>query len=113
VEVTDQGDAGLGDDEIAKPDQAPPSLYDESGRPRFFADPAVDRLTSVILQLASEVWVLNERIGALESIAADKGVVTLAEIVNYAPDAAQSQRLDAARDRFVRSVLGPLREARR
>jgi hypothetical protein len=102
-----------GDDEIIQPDQAPPGIYDESGRPRFFSDPAVDRLVSVVLQLTSEVWVLTERLENLERLAERKGCLTADEIRKYAPDPAEAAARDAARDRFVHAVLGPLREVRR
>ena len=101
------------DDGITVPDQAPPGIYDESGRPRFFNDAAVDRLVSVILQLSSEVWVLTERLETLEELAQAKGQLSFDEIRNYVPDAAGTARREAARDRFVQSVLGPLREIRR
>jgi hypothetical protein len=100
------------DDEIAIPEQAPPGIYDESGRPRFFADPAVDRLVSVVLQLTSEVWVLAERLENLEHLAQRKGYLTLDEIKNYTPDATEAASRDVERDRFVQTVLGPLRETR-
>jgi hypothetical protein len=101
------------DDEIAVPDQAPPGIYDEAGRPRFFADPGLDRLVSVVLQLTSEVWVLAERLDNLEQLASRSGFVTYDQIKSYAPDVQETARRDAERDRFVQSVLGPLREARR
>ena len=99
-------------DDTLKPDQAPPGIYDEGGRPRFFADSAVDRLVSVILQLTSEVWVLTERLANLEQLAQRKGHLTVEEIRSFKPDLAETQARDVARDRFVRSVLGPLREPR-
>lgn len=101
------------DDEITVPDQAPPGIYDESGRPRFFNDAAVDRLVSVVLQLTSEVWVLTERLQTLEDLAQAKGHLTLDEIRNHKPDIAAMAQREADRDRFVQSVLGPLREIRR
>ncbi|HLG87189.1 MAG TPA: hypothetical protein VKZ79_08335 [Alphaproteobacteria bacterium] len=101
------------DEEIAVPDQAPPGIYDETGRPRFFADAGLDRLVSVVLQLTSEVWVLAERLDNLEQLASRGGFVTYEQIKSYAPDAEETARRDAERDRFVQSVLGPLREVRR
>lgn len=99
-------------DDIATPDQAPPGIYDEAGRPRFFSDPAIDRLVSVILQLTSEVWVLAERLETIEQLAQVKGQLTCAEIKNYKPGPEEARQRDCDRDRFVQSVLGPLREAR-
>jgi hypothetical protein len=100
------------DDKPPVRDQAPPGIYDESGRPRFFADAGVDRLVSVVLQLTSEVWVLAERLSNLEQLAQRKGYVTHDEIRNYQPDSTEAQARDTERDRFVRSVLGPVREPR-
>jgi hypothetical protein len=99
-------------DEIIAPDQAPPGIYDEAGRPQFFNDPAIDRLVSVVLQLTSEVWVLAERLETMEQLAHRKGQVSYDEIKNYRPDPAETRDRDIKRDRFVHSVLGPLRETR-
>jgi hypothetical protein len=101
------------DDEVAVPDQAPPGIYDETGRPRFFVEAGLDRLVSVVLQLTSEVWVLAERLDNLEQLASRTGFVTYDQIKGHAPDVAETARRDAERDRFVQSVLGPLREVRR
>jgi hypothetical protein len=49
-----------------RPDDAPPGLYDDKGNPRFFADPAMDRFVAVVMNLAQEVWVQEERLIALE-----------------------------------------------
>lgn len=43
-----------------------PGLYDEHGNARFFADPAMDRFVAVVMNLAQEVWVQEERLMALE-----------------------------------------------
>jgi hypothetical protein len=53
-------------DEQLRPEDAPPSLYDDHGNPRFFADPAMDRFVAVVMNLAQEVWVQEERLLALE-----------------------------------------------
>ena len=101
------------DNEVAVPEQTPPGIYDESGRPFFFNDPAIDRLVSVILRLTSEVWVLTERLETIEQLAQTKGHLTGDEIKQYRPGPAEAQQREADRDRFVQSVLGPLREVRR
>ena len=48
----------------------------------------------------------------IERLAAAKGCVTLDEIRTYSPDPAETAEREAARDRYVQSVLGPLREVR-
>lgn len=52
--------------EHIRPDDAAPEMYDEAGNPRFFADPAMDRFVAVVMNLAQEVWVQEERLLALE-----------------------------------------------
>lgn len=49
-----------------RPDDAPPGLYDEHGNARFFADPAMDRFVAVVMNMAQEMWVQEERLLALE-----------------------------------------------
>lgn len=76
--------------------------------PHFFADPAIDRLTAALLQLTSEVWVLNERFAALQALADQKGMVTAAELAAFQPTGALDQEIAAARAAFIRRVTGPL-----
>ena len=46
----------------------------------FFEDPALDRAFGVIMSLATEVYVLRDRMAALESQLAEKGIVDLAAL---------------------------------
>ena len=41
----------------------------------FFADPAIDRLLGFAMTLATEVWVLRDRLAALEGVLAAHGVI--------------------------------------
>ncbi len=88
-----------------------PPLYGPDGRPTFFADPAMDRFASAFLNLASEVWVQNERLANLTAALAANGV-TEPEAIAAAARAAEG---DAAREAelkiFLDRVLGPLRES--
>ncbi len=52
--------------ETPRPDDTPPGLYDETGNARFFADPAMDRFVAVVMNMAQEMWVQEERLLALE-----------------------------------------------
>jgi hypothetical protein len=49
-----------------RPDDTPPGLYDDAGNARFFADPAMDRFVAVVMNMAQEMWVQEERLLALE-----------------------------------------------
>jgi hypothetical protein len=85
-------------------------MYDAAGRPRFYADPGVDRFAAVLMRLASELWVARERIDTLERVAAAKGVLLPDEIDAYAPDADAAARREADRAAFIATVFAPLRE---
>lgn len=90
------------------PEDAPPSIYGADGEPRFFHDPAMDRVITVLLNLASELWIQTERVETLNAIILDKGVASEADL------AAVIDRDDGAREAqltaFVSRVLAPLRE---
>jgi hypothetical protein len=75
------------------PDDAPTGIYDAEGRARFFADPAMDRFVAVVMNLAQEVWVQEERLLALEE---SKG----AEVVD------REVKLKAFIDRVFEPVRG-------
>lgn len=55
-------------------------------RPQYFEDPAVDRLTSILMAVAGEVAVLRERLDTVERLLEDKGSITRADIEGYVPD---------------------------
>lgn len=57
-----------------RPEDAPPSLYDDQGNPRFFTDPGMDKFVAVVMNLAQEVWVQEERLLALEEVQAGEPV---------------------------------------
>jgi hypothetical protein len=80
--------------EPLRPEDSPPSLYDEAGNPRFFADPAMDRFVAVVMNLAQEVWVQEERLLALEE----------------AKSGTQVDR-DAKAKEFIDRVFAPVRGA--
>jgi hypothetical protein len=41
----------------------------------FFQDPALDRAFGVVMALAQEVWVLRDRVRAMEAQLAERGVL--------------------------------------
>ena len=81
-------------EERLRPEDAPPSLYDDQGNPRFFADPSMDRFVAVVMNLAHDVWVQEERLLALE-----------AEKTGQAVDP------EAKVKEFIDRVFAPIREA--
>ena len=81
-------------EEKLRPEDAPPSLYDDQGNPRFFADPGMDRFVAVVMNLAQEVWVQEERLIALE-----------------AEKTGQTVDPEAKVKEFIDRVFAPIREA--
>lgn len=57
----------------------------KGARPKYFDDPAVDRLVSIVMALAGEVAVVKERLDTVERLLDAKGTVSRADIEAYAP----------------------------
>ncbi|MEO9634599.1 MAG: hypothetical protein ABJF89_01895 [Parasphingorhabdus sp.] len=51
---------------VFKPDDTPKEIYGADGKPKFFDDPSMDRFVAVIMNMAQEMWVQEERLMALE-----------------------------------------------
>jgi hypothetical protein len=85
------------------PTDGPSHLYGADGQPQFFQDPAMDRFVAVLLKLAQEVWVINERVANLETALHDQS--------SAAPDEKSAlDKRDTQLAAFINRVLGPLRE---
>jgi len=94
------------------PDQEPTAgpLFSQESR-GYFDDPAVDQVMRVVLALASEVWVLRDRVMALEEQLASRGELDRAGLDQVPTDPqVQAARLEA-RDTFVQAVLAGLLDA--
>lgn len=81
-------------EERLRPEDAPASLYDDTGNPRFFADPGMDRFVAVVMNLAQEVWVQQERLLSLEE-----------------EKSGQPVDRDAVAREFIDRVFAPIRRA--
>ena len=80
------------------------SLVEERAEQTFFEDPALDRAFGVVMALATEVYVLRNRLGALERTLDDKGVIERAALDAEPSDA---ERAGDAEDRaaFVEGLM--------
>ena len=67
----------------------------------FFPDPALDRAFGVVMALAQEVWVMRDRLAAMEAQLAERGVLQV-EKLNAEP--ADDERA-AERDAFVQHLM--------
>lgn len=67
----------------------------------FFPDPALDRAFGVVMTLAQEVWVLRDRLGALEAQLAERGTLDRKRL----DDEPQGDDRAAEREAFVAHLL--------
>lgn len=85
----------------------------ESGEPAaarpeqvFFPDPAVDRVMGVLFALATEHYVLHDRVRALEEQLCEKGLVSREALSGAVPESDAAAHRDAAE--FAQALLRPL-----
>jgi hypothetical protein len=76
--------------------------------PQFFADPMIDRLFDVVLNLAGEVWSLRDRQMITEHLLAEHGQVTPESIERFSPDARFLAEAERLRQKYIRGVFGAL-----
>lgn len=73
----------------------------------FFADPALDRAFGTVMALATEVYVLRDRLQALEAQLTQRGALDAAALAaEPAPDEVAARAADRAA--FVAHLLEPL-----
>jgi hypothetical protein len=70
----------------------------------FFADPALDRAFGVVMALATEVYVLRDRVAALEAQLAARGMLDRAALGAEPPPEEVAARA-ADRDAFVAHLM--------
>ncbi len=74
----------------------------------FFPDPNVDRVLGVVMELAAEVYVLRDRLHALETVLARGGALDVAALDADVPsDEERAQRL-RERDALIARILAPM-----
>ena len=70
----------------------------------FFADPALDRAFGVVMALATEVYVLRDRLAALEAQLAARGLLERAAL-DAEPSSEEIAARAADRDAFVEHLM--------
>jgi hypothetical protein len=73
--------------------------------PKFFQDPATDRLLTVVVALMGEVATLRDRLDTHERLAAAGRVATPENVEAYRPDPDVRARRDAERQRYLERVM--------
>lgn len=74
-------------------------------RPRYFDDPAIDKVLSITLALAGELAVLRDRVDTIERLAEAGQPISRTAIDAYQPDERVRTERDAWRDTFLSVVL--------
>lgn len=77
-------------------------------RPAFFSQDGVDQLASMVLELATELWTLKERLYVLESAAEQHGLPLRATIEGWTPTAADESELASQRAALLGNLFRTL-----
>lgn len=73
--------------------------------PHFYDDPNIDRLLTMIMELASEVSVMRDRLDTHERLAASKGLYSHEDIEAFSPSDDEAKERAAWRGRFLDRLL--------
>jgi hypothetical protein len=72
----------------------------------FFPDPALDRAFGVVMALATEVWVLRDRLAALEAQLAGRALVDRDALSREPADDAAREEREAFVAHLLQNLLG-------
>ncbi|MBM3515175.1 MAG: hypothetical protein FJX59_15905 [Alphaproteobacteria bacterium] len=78
----------------------------------YLDHPVIDRVMKVVIALARETYVMHDRMALVEKKLNEKGVLTRADIEDFAPTAADQVEIDKRRDAFIANILGPITKDR-
>ena len=74
-------------------------------RPRYFSDPATDRLLGILMSLIGEVSVLRDRLDSVERLIEAGGLFRREDIDSFLPDEQAEAEREATRQRYVERVM--------
>ena len=74
-------------------------------RPAYFADPAVDRVLSIVMAMASEVSVLRERLDTVERLLDANGTISRDDIETYEPDRTAGAERGLATQAYIARIM--------
>lgn len=74
----------------------------------FFADPAIDRVMAFAFTLATENWVLRDRVSCLEALLVGKGVLKAGELDAFKPDDGVARAIDGDRNEYIHHLMNNL-----
>lgn len=77
----------------------------KGARPYFFDDPTCDKLLSMVMALAGEVSVLQDRLDTTLRLLEGRGTLSRADLEGYRPSAEVRGERDTWREEFLGRVL--------
>lgn len=77
-------------------------------RPAFFEDKAIDSIVTMIIELTAELWVVKDRVNALETLLEEHAPGLQDKLEQWQPDDSQAGKLEAQRAELLRTVLRTL-----
>lgn len=84
-------------------------MTQQDTRPRpeqtFFADASLDRAVGMIMTLAAELWVVTDRLRALERMLEQRGQLAPGALDRYVPTAEEAKAIDSERREFVEALM--------
>jgi hypothetical protein len=72
----------------------------------FFEDPALDRAFGVVMALAQEVWVLRDRMAAMEAQLAERGVLDAKKLSEEPASDERAAEREAFVSHLMQNLLG-------
>ena len=72
----------------------------------FFPDPALDRAFGVVMALAQEVWVLRDRVAAMEAQLAERGVLQIEKLNEEPAGDERAKEREAFVSHLMQNLLG-------
>jgi hypothetical protein len=78
--------------------------------PQLFATPGMDEVVGIAMALASELWVVKERLAGLEQMIAATGALSAAQIESFRPSGDFQKALEADRAQFLERIFIALKE---
>ena len=82
----------------------------KGARPRYFADPACDRILAIVMALAGEVSMLRDRLTTMEKLCEKAGTFTDADIEDYEPSEEEHHAREDRRAEYLARVFQVVQE---
>ncbi len=91
--------------QIVSPKPKPLARVAKGRKPQYFADPATDKLLSMVLALTQELSVARDRIDTLERLLDRAGVLDAQVVENYLPTVEEAAARSTLRAAMIRRVF--------